>query len=61
VLGALYWMETLAVESYRDRHGGEEAGARAVVRRANADALTLFWGFLGLVEVAAFILLYLVA
>jgi heme/copper-type cytochrome/quinol oxidase subunit 3 len=60
LLGALYWMETLVAESYRDRRGGQEAEARAVVRRANAEALSLFWAFLGLVEVAAFVVLYLV-
>jgi heme/copper-type cytochrome/quinol oxidase subunit 3 len=60
LLGAIYWMETLVAESYRDR-SGEGAEARAVVRRANAEALSLFWVFLGAVEVAAFIILYLVA
>jgi heme/copper-type cytochrome/quinol oxidase subunit 3 len=60
LLGVLYWMETLLAESYRDR-GGEGAEARAVVRRANAEALSLFWLFMGGVGVAAFIILYLVA
>jgi heme/copper-type cytochrome/quinol oxidase subunit 3 len=61
LLGALYWMETLVAESWRDSRGSAEAEARAVVRRANADALALFWSFLGLVEIAAFVTLYLVA
>jgi heme/copper-type cytochrome/quinol oxidase subunit 3 len=58
LIGVIYWMETLVAESYR---GGEGAEERAVVRRANAEALNLFWLFLGLVAVAAFIILYLVA
>jgi heme/copper-type cytochrome/quinol oxidase subunit 3 len=60
LLGVIYWMETLVAESYRER-GGEGAEARAIVRRANAEALSLFWLFLGLVELGAFIILYLVA
>lgn len=58
LLGVIYWMETLVAESYR---GGEGAEVRAAVRRSNAEALNLFWLFLGLVGVGAFIVLYLVA
>jgi heme/copper-type cytochrome/quinol oxidase subunit 3 len=60
LLGVVYWMESLVAESYRDR-GGEGAGARAVVRRANAEALALFWLFLGAVGLGAFLILYLIA
>jgi heme/copper-type cytochrome/quinol oxidase subunit 3 len=60
LLGVIYWMESLVAESYREP-GGEGAEARATIRRASAEALSLFWVFLGFVEVGAFIILYLVA
>jgi heme/copper-type cytochrome/quinol oxidase subunit 3 len=60
LLGGVYWMETLVAESTRFRKDSEPGGA-VVVRRANAEALNVFWGFLAAVGVIAFVLLYLVA
>jgi heme/copper-type cytochrome/quinol oxidase subunit 3 len=60
LLGGIYWLETLVAESYRER-GGEGAEARAFVLNSNAEALNVFWVFLGVVQVAAFIILYLIA
>lgn len=60
LLGVIYWLETVVAESYWER-GGEGAEARAIVRRANAQALSLFWVFLGVVQLGAFIILYVVA
>jgi heme/copper-type cytochrome/quinol oxidase subunit 3 len=58
-LGGLYWMETLVAESFRFRR--DERPELSVVRRANAEALLVFWTFLVAVGIAAFVILYLVA
>jgi len=52
-LAAMYWLETLLVGA---RRGTTEPEYTA----ASARALTIFWGVLGLVQVAAFLLLYVV-
>jgi cytochrome c oxidase subunit III len=55
VLIVLYWLTTSLTETLRP-------GGRALeLLRGNAESLAFYWGVLGLVEVAAFILLYVVA
>jgi heme/copper-type cytochrome/quinol oxidase subunit 3 len=58
LLGAVYWLETLVAESIRGRRSGDEA--QTVVHRANVEAFAVFWYFLAVVEIAAFIVLYVV-
>jgi heme/copper-type cytochrome/quinol oxidase subunit 3 len=58
LLGASYWMETLVAESIRGRRSSDEG--QALVHRANADAIAVFWYFLAAVGIAAFICLYIV-
>jgi heme/copper-type cytochrome/quinol oxidase subunit 3 len=52
-LAATYWLETLLVGAWR----GTTAPEYTV---ASARALTIFWFVLGLIEVAAFLLLYVI-
>ncbi len=60
-LGAVYWVETLWAQSLRQSAGaGADITAPARVLRANADGCALFLAVMGLVEILAFILLYLV-
>jgi heme/copper-type cytochrome/quinol oxidase subunit 3 len=54
-LGVVYWLTTLFAETFR------AAGRPLKLMRAPAEALGVYWGVLGLVEVTAFILLYFVA
>jgi heme/copper-type cytochrome/quinol oxidase subunit 3 len=55
ILGVVYWLTTLVAETLR-------AGARPLnLLRASAEAVGVYWGTLGLIEVVAFILLYVVA
>ena len=55
ILGVVYWLTTLVAETLR-------AGGRSLnLLRASAEAVGVYWGTLGLIEVVAFILLYLVA
>ena len=55
VLIVVYWLTTSLTETLRP-------GGRALEHlRATAESLALYWAVLGLVQVAAFILLYLVA
>jgi heme/copper-type cytochrome/quinol oxidase subunit 3 len=51
VLGAMYWLETIVVTAVRTRAGAAEIGSQL------AD-FGLFWLVLGLVEIAAFVLLF---
>ena len=55
ILGVLYWLTTLLSETLH-------AGGRSLpLLRASAEAAGLYWGILGLIEITAFILLYVVA
>jgi heme/copper-type cytochrome/quinol oxidase subunit 3 len=53
LLGALYWLETIVVTARRTAAGGAEPGAEL------AD-FSIVWTTLGLVEIAAFVLLFIV-
>jgi heme/copper-type cytochrome/quinol oxidase subunit 3 len=53
VLGAMYWLETIVAAAVRARAG-------AVVVAPQLTAFGVFWNLLGAVEIAAFILLFLV-
>jgi heme/copper-type cytochrome/quinol oxidase subunit 3 len=55
ILGVLYWLTTLLAESLRAR------GRSLNLLRASAEAAGVYWVTLGLIEVVAFILLYVVA
>jgi heme/copper-type cytochrome/quinol oxidase subunit 3 len=55
ILGVLYWLTTLLAETLR------RGGRSLPLLRASAEAAVVYWGTLGLVEIAAFILLYVVA
>jgi heme/copper-type cytochrome/quinol oxidase subunit 3 len=55
VLGVVYWLWTLLAETLNRR------GRALPVLRGSAEAASLYWGTLGLIEVVAFILLYFVA
>jgi heme/copper-type cytochrome/quinol oxidase subunit 3 len=54
-LGVVYWLTSLFAETFR------AAGRPLELMRAPAEALGVYWGVLGLIEVTAFILLYFVA
>jgi len=55
ILGVVYWLTTLVAETLR-------AGGRSLnLLRASAQAAGVYWGTLGLIEIVAFILLYVVA
>ena len=55
ILGVVYWLTTLVAESLR-------AGGRSLpLLRASAEAAGVYWATLGLIEIVAFILLYVVA
>jgi heme/copper-type cytochrome/quinol oxidase subunit 3 len=55
ILGVVYWLTTLVSESLR-------AGGRSLsLLRASAEAAGVYWATLGLIEIVAFILLYVVA
>jgi heme/copper-type cytochrome/quinol oxidase subunit 3 len=51
LLGAVYWLETIAAAAFRTRAGTSEI-------ESQLGDFVIFWTVLGLVEVAAFILLY---
>jgi heme/copper-type cytochrome/quinol oxidase subunit 3 len=55
VLGVVYWLWTLLAETLNRR------GRALPLLRGSAEAAAVYWGTLGLVEIAAFILLYFVA
>jgi len=55
VLIVTYWLGTLLAESLRS------TGRTLELIRPTADALAFYWGVLGVIEITAFILLYLVA
>ncbi len=55
ILGIVYWLTTLLTETLRAR------GRSLPLLRASAEAAGLYWGILGLIEITAFILLYVVA
>jgi heme/copper-type cytochrome/quinol oxidase subunit 3 len=60
-LGAVYWVETLWAQSLRQPvQASGDIVAPSRVLRPSADGAALFLGVMGLVEVLAFILLYLV-
>jgi heme/copper-type cytochrome/quinol oxidase subunit 3 len=58
LLGAVYWLETLVAESIRGRRSADEA--QAVIHQANVEAFAVFWYFLAVVGIAAFVVLYVV-
>lgn len=51
VLGAMYWLETIVATAARTRTGGPEVEAQLA-------GFSIFWTVLGLVEIAAFVLLF---
>lgn len=53
LLGAVYWLETIVATALRTR-------APVTDVMPQIDAFSIFWTMLGLVEIAAFILLYVV-
>jgi heme/copper-type cytochrome/quinol oxidase subunit 3 len=53
LLGAMYWLETILVSAVRVRAGPVEVAPQLA-------AFSIFWTVLGLVEFAAFVLLYVV-
>jgi heme/copper-type cytochrome/quinol oxidase subunit 3 len=53
VLGGIYWLETIVVTGVRTRSAPADVAAEL-------RGFTIFWTVLGLVEVAAFVLLFLV-
>jgi heme/copper-type cytochrome/quinol oxidase subunit 3 len=55
VLAVVYWLWVLFAESLR------RDGRSLALIRPSADALGVYWAVLGLVQIAAFILLYVVA
>jgi heme/copper-type cytochrome/quinol oxidase subunit 3 len=55
ILGVVYWLTTLLAETLR------RGGRSLPLLRASAEAAGVYWGTLGLIEIAAFILLYVVA
>jgi heme/copper-type cytochrome/quinol oxidase subunit 3 len=55
VLGVVYWLTTLLSETLSRR------GRPLPLLRASAEAAGVYWGTLGLIEIVAFILLYVVA
>jgi len=55
ILGVLYWLTTLLAETLHPR------GRSLTLLRPSAEAAVVYWGTLGLIEIAAFILLYVVA
>jgi heme/copper-type cytochrome/quinol oxidase subunit 3 len=55
ILGVVYWLTTLLAETLRAR------GRSVTLLRAPAEAVGVYWATLGLIELAAFILLYVVA
>ena len=60
-LGAVYWVETLWAQSLRQpMDAAGDIGAPSQVLRPSADGCALFLAVMSLVEVLAFILLYLV-
>ena len=60
-LGAVYWIETLWAQSLRQpAHAAGDVHAPSQVLRPSADGCVLFLGVMSLVEILAFILLYLV-
>lgn len=54
VLAVAYWLATLLSESFN------RLGRPLELIRPTADGLALYWGVLGIVEVGAFLLLYIV-
>ena len=60
-LGAVYWVETLWAQSLRQPAAAAgHIGAPSQVLRPSADGCVLFLGVMSIVEILAFILLYLV-
>ena len=60
-LGAVYWIETLWAQSLRQpQHAADDVRAPWRLLRPSADGCILYLGVMALVEVLAFILLYLV-
>jgi heme/copper-type cytochrome/quinol oxidase subunit 3 len=60
-LGAVYWVETLWAQSLRQpAQAGADTVAPSQTLRSSADGCALFLAVMSLVEVLAFILLYLV-
>jgi heme/copper-type cytochrome/quinol oxidase subunit 3 len=55
ILGVVYWLVTMLAETLRS------SGRTVTLLRPSAEAVTVYWAVLGLVEVVAFILLYFVA
>jgi heme/copper-type cytochrome/quinol oxidase subunit 3 len=55
VLGVVYWLWTLLAETLNRR------GRALPLLRGSAEAVAVYWGTLGLIELVAFILLYFVA
>jgi heme/copper-type cytochrome/quinol oxidase subunit 3 len=55
VLGVLYWLWSLLAETLNRR------GRALPLLRGSVEAAAVYWGTLGLVEIAAFILLYFAA
>ena len=55
VLGTMYWMTTVIAGSFR------RPAAQTVLQAAEAEAVAFVWVVLAVVEVVAFILLYVVA
>jgi hypothetical protein len=60
-LGGVYWVETLWAQSLRQpRRAGGDVDAPSQVLRPSADGCVLFLAVMSVVEILAFILLYLV-
>lgn len=55
VLGTMYWLATVLADSFR------RPTAQTVVQAAAAEAVAFVWVVLAIVEIVAFILLYVVA
>jgi heme/copper-type cytochrome/quinol oxidase subunit 3 len=55
ILGVLYWLWTLFAETLNRR------GRALELLRPSTEAVAVYWGTLGLIELVAFILLYFVA
>jgi hypothetical protein len=59
-LGAIYWMETLWAASVRDEEAAAEMPATAATLRVDAASCAVFLYTMAVIELLAFILLYLV-
>jgi heme/copper-type cytochrome/quinol oxidase subunit 3 len=59
-LGAVYWIETMWAQSLRQPSGADEIAAPSRGLRSHADACATFLYVMAVIELFAFVLLYLV-